>query len=608
MTDKRLCNSIPGWRPRPSVSSLLLVILGCGTILLSGCVAQQADLKKMRAELDDQIVQIKKEKMELRDEITKAREAIDEGKTQTAELKAENKKLFRFRAEMKNDFREFREKDFADFNGRIEEINKRMEDLQAGIEAENNNIGARIQNVETQVQTQKNELTDQDAKTASLIQQVDQDGASFNQKMAEFQTALTTFKESLADLGNKFVQEAERDSRVETELSQQMGQNVHLSQATLDDMQARLATNTANIDEVSQSVTTIKGAMGQSGTLLGGRLDEEAARVTALESKQTELGKDLAATTEKLNTDTQALKTYLEQNVQSNVGTLQGDLTALETQLVTQSNSLQELRQTTLQLKEHQDVMGSLLGQRGDDLIQKAGRLDERMNLLETHQTSMDQTMETNRQNMSSHLDELTASLNSMNQALQKTTGDFATQLTKQEQALNDLTQQIKALEAIKGEVETNQNQIQSFMQSQTGFKTSVEQVTNRLKELENHQSAVTTKIDSDVKTINSHLKEVNSAIASENKALSEVNTQLNTRIDQQEQHLNKALTNVQSVNGVTKTARDNRSHLNQLTDTVNKLREVLTSIGKKFGERVDQHEERIAELATRINKLQAKK
>ena len=103
-------------------------------------------------------------------------------------------------------------------------------------------------------------------------------------------------------------------------------------------------------------------------------------------------------------------------------------------------------------------------------------------------------------------------------------------------------------------------------------------------------------------------MKEVNSAIASENKALSEVNTQLNTRIDQQEQHLNKALSNVQSVDGVKKTARDNRSHLNQLTDTVNKLREVLTTIGKKFGERVDQHEERIAELATRINKLQAKK
>ena len=545
----------------------------------------------MKKELDDQIVQIKKEKKELRAEIAKAREAIDEGKKQTAELKAENKKLFRFRAEMKSDFREFREKDFADFNGRIEEINKGLEDLQAGVKTENNQIGARIQGVETQMQAQKEELTTQEAKTAALIQQVDEDGASYNEKIAEFQTALTAFKASLADLGNKFVQEAERDSRVESELSQQMGENVHVSQATLAEIQTHLATNTANIDEVSQSVTTIKDAMGQSGTLLGSRLDEEVARVAALESKHTQLEQDMLTATEKLNTDTQALKTHVEQDVQTSVGSLQGELVGLEAQLVTQSNELQELRQTALQLKEHQDVMGSLLGQRGDDLIQQAGRLDERMKLLESHQTSMDQTMETNRQNTTLHLDELTASLTSMNQALQKTTEDLSTKLTTQEQGLNNLTQQIQGLQAIKGEVETNQSQL-----------------TNRMAELEKHQSAVTTKIDSDVNTINKHLKEVNSAVASENKALGQVNTQLNNRIDQQEQHLNKALTSFQSVDGLKKTSRDNRAHLNQLTETVNKLREVLTTIGKKFGERVDQHEERIAELAKRINQLQAKK
>jgi len=258
---------------------------------------------------------------------------------------------------------------------------------------------------------------------------------------------------------------------------------------------------------------------------------------------------------------------------------------------VTQSKEIQELRQTALQLKEHQEVMGSLLGQRGDDLIQQAGRLDERMKLVESHQTSLGQTMETNRQHTTRHFDELTVSLTSMSQALQKTTGDLAAQLTTQEQALNDFTQQIQALQAVKGEVKSDQSQLH-----------------NRLAELENHQSAVANKIDSDVQTINTHLKEVNSAIASENKALAQVNTQLNNRIDQQEQHLNKALASSQSVDGLKKTTRDNRSHLNQLTETVNKLREVLTTIGKKFGERVDQHEARIAELAKRLNQLQARK
>jgi len=537
--------------------------------VISGCIAQQADLTRLKSDLNNQIVQIKKEKKELQDEVARAREAIAEGEKQTAALKAENKKLFRSRAEINQQFREFREKDLAEMNGEIEKVNKNIEDLQLGLKAENIQIEARIQEVETQTQAQEEELTTHGAKTAALIQQVDQDGTSYNQKMTEFQTALTAFKESLADLGNKFVQEAERDSRVETELSQQLGQNVRLSQAPLEEIQTHLATNTANIDEVSQSVTSIKEAIGQSGMLLGSRVDEEAARVALVESKQSQLEKDILTVTEKLN----------------------GDLVGLETQLVTQSHQIQELSQTALQLKEHQDVMGSLLGQRGDDLIQQAGRLDERMKLLESHQTSLDQTMETNRQNTTRHLDALTASLTSMNQALQKTTGDFVTQLTTQEQALNELTQQIQALQAIKGEVETNQSQIK-----------------NRLVELENHQAAVTTKVDSDAQTINTHLKEVNSAIASEKEALAQVTTQLNTRIDKQEQHLNKALTSFQSVQRVKKTSQNNRAHLNQLTETVNKLRDVLTTIGKKFGERVDQHEARIAELAKRINQLQAKR
>ena len=60
------------------------------------------------------------------------------------------------------------------------------------------------------------------------------------------------------------------------------------------------------------------------------------------------------------------------------------------------ATNIQELNQTALQLREHQDVMGSLLGKRGDNLIQQAGRLDERVNDLEAHQTSLDQTLETN--------------------------------------------------------------------------------------------------------------------------------------------------------------------------------------------------------------------
>ena len=623
MTDSRISLLFPDERFRLRFSRLLFATLGSCGLMLSGCLAQQADLKELKRDLVNEMHQ---ERKALQIEVARAKEAIAEVEKQTEKLKAENKKLFRSRAEINQQFREFREKDLAEVNGEIEKINRRVEDVHLDLESEKNQINTHIQEVETQVQTQRDDLTKYQADTTALIEQVDQDAAAYTQKMTEFQVALATFKDSLADLGDKFVQEAERDSRVETELNQQLSQNTQQSKVSMDEIQTHLSTNSANIDEVSRSVGTIRAAVEQSGTLFGGRLDEQADRVTLLETSQTQLEGDMLTLTDKVNTDTQALKAYLEQDVQSSMNTmvvslqeqqlplnqrvdaLQGDLQGVESELVAHSNQLQELTQTAVQLREHQDVMGSLLGKRGDDLIQHAGRLDERLNLLESHQTSLDQTLETNRQNTTRHLDELMASVTSMNQVLQKTTGELATQITSQEQNLNDLTQEIQGLQSVKGELDTNQRQVESIAQSNAEFQKSVQQVTNRLLDLEKHQSTITAKIDADVQTINTHLTKVNSAIISEKNALSEMNTQVNSRIDEQERHLNNALTSFQAVQGVEETSQSNRAHLNQLTDTVNKLREVLTTIGTKFGERVDQHEARLVELAKRVNRLQAKK
>ena len=91
-------------------------------------------------------------------------------------------------------------------------------------------------------------------------------------------------------------------------------------------------------------------------------------------------------------------------------------------------------------------------------------------------------------------------------------------------------------------------------------------------------------------------------------RALETVSAKLNTRIDDQEQRLNKAMTTFQRVQGTADTSQTNQSHLNQLTETVNQLRDVINTIGTKLGERVDQHEDRLGQLAQRVNRLQSPK
>ena len=103
-------------------------------------------------------------------------------------------------------------------------------------------------------------------------------------------------------------------------------------------------------------------------------------------------------------------------------------------------------------------------------------------------------------------------------------------------------------------------------------------------------------------------LKEVNSGIQSVGQALENVSAKLNKRITNQEQKLNRAVTSFQSVQGSTEAAQANVQHLNDLTETVNQLRGVINTIGTKLGERVDSHEDRLGQLAKRVNRLQAKK
>ena len=91
-------------------------------------------------------------------------------------------------------------------------------------------------------------------------------------------------------------------------------------------------------------------------------------------------------------------------------------------------------------------------------------------------------------------------------------------------------------------------------------------------------------------------------------QALENVSSKLNGRIDDQEQRLNRAMTAFQRVQGTADTSQNNLAHLNQLTETVNQLRDVINTIGTKLGERVDQHEDRLGQLAQRVNRLQSPK
>ncbi len=634
---KRMSAQVSPYRLLPRPYSYLA---GLGIIfwalLFSGCVAQKADLARVQQDLEDQIKRLNQEKQELAGIISKNRA---ETESFEAQQKSTMQEFRRSRAEIRQDLKALREADLTTLTGDIEEINFRLTKVRQDLEAQNSQTNSRFQTVESQIDEQVTTLTKHDSSITSnqdqltaLVQQIDQDSQAQNQQFSEFQTSLTSFKESMTSLGNQLVEETERANQADTGLRGQLDQKIDGLVTTVSSLESQqttletdIQTQKSNIQEVSTSIGQIREALEQSGTLVGGQVSTIETNLTKLETNLSQLETHVNSLTEKLNTDTQSLRTYLEDDVKASMNsmsermtnqqrplvtrldTAQGQIQSLETQAQQDATHLQELTQSVLSLKEKQEFVGGLLGERGDKFMQESGRLSERLNLLEAHQSELTKQMGSNNQGTAKHLADVNTSLASVTQALENTSSTLATRLDDQEQKMSSLSSSLQALQQVKGEMESNVISMQSSTQATNEMRQALEKVTSRLQDLEVHQSGLVGKLDADAQTMNLHLTEVNTGITSVASAVEQVEKKLNTRIEGQDRKLNQALTVFQSSQDTSDATQANLNHLNQLTQTINQLRDVVDTIGTKLGGRVDQHESRLSQLAKRVNLLSSK-
>ena len=546
----------PGGFAKSVFKGVLLIGL-FGTLQIS-CVAQQADVARIQKDLEQQISQIKSEKVALGQQVDEARSAITESQKLIAAQKADMIKMRSDLAPLNQQIKLLREKDLTSLYGQFEMTEKKVSDLRQDFANQTEKLSSEIQALQTTAQTQgeRQQLTQTQAD--ALAQQIDEKNQALTEKMTEFQTAFGPFKETLGSLG--------------TDLS-----------------------------KTQTDIATIKGNL---------TTQDEVLRIFKTD----------------LTTQDQALRTFLEQNVQTamnqlvadmdarqlpvleQIDALQSDMEALGTHVQADATQVQELFQSVVKLREAQEVMGSLLGKRGDEIIQRSGRLSERMNTVESHQATLTQELQSNTQKTSSHLTEVNANLTALSQNLAQTTESLSQRLGQQEQAMATLDQGMQELQQLKAETQGQIQQMQTGNQASDQVRQNVEQMKKRMQDLEIHQSQLVGKLDSDAQMTTTHLQEVNNGITSVAQALENVSAKLNTRITHQEQQLNQAVTKFQSVQNTAEVSQTNIQHLNDLTGTMNQLQDVINTIGTKLGERVDEHENRLGQLAQRVNQLQGTK
>ncbi|GJL52167.1 MAG: hypothetical protein NPIRA01_33940 [Nitrospirales bacterium] len=588
-------------------------------LLFSGCVAQKADLARVQKDLEEQIKQLNQDKQELEEIISTNREEAESLQTQQS---AAMKDLFRARAEIRQELKALREADLTTLTGDIEELNFRVKNVRQDFDAQTSQTNDRFQTLETQVGEHETTLESKTGSTqgqlTALIQQIDEDSQTRNQQLSDFQTSLSSFKDSMEGLGSQLVQETERASQANTELRNQLDQKIdelNTSITSLDNkftslddkftsLETEVQTHKTNLQDVSESVGQIRGALEKSGTLVGGQ-------VTTLETNLKQLEAHVNSLTEKLNSDTQALRGYLEKDVKASINsmnqTLQSQVENIETQTQSNTGQVDELTQSVRSLKEKQEFVGGLLGERGDKFMQESGRLNERLNLMESHQSDLTQKIESNTQSVSKHLSEVNSSVASVTQALENTNASLHTRLESQEQKIQDLSKTINSIQKVKGDLEANLSTLEMTSQSSNEMRKALQKMNTRLQELEVHQSGLVGKLDADGQAMNNHLSEVNAGIQSVASALEQVDKNLRSKINVQSKKLNQAMTDFQSTQGSSEDSQANIAHLNQLTKSLNQLRDVVTTIGTKLGGRVDQHESRLSELAKRVNLLSSR-
>lgn len=284
----------------------LFCLLSAG--LMSGCVAQQADLKsaerrfkesnealaKRGAQQRQELEELRGEELpKLRGELERAQhqaqeiqKAQDDLKQRSAVLEQQTKKLEQLSgkldAESTNRYNQVRESLNAqdvknkadrdqlrmDVNNRLDEINRQMDLLRKDIiEAVQKTNSGLVKSVDAKLDEQRKALADNQARTDQL-----------SAKFTQFSQALTGFRESLTTLGDR------------------VGQEEQANKALAAKVEADTKASTAHINETTKAMSGHLGEVNKSVTTvaqkLATRLDEQDHQLEALRKAVDQVAQD----------------------------------------------------------------------------------------------------------------------------------------------------------------------------------------------------------------------------------------------------------------------------------------------------------------------------
>ena len=240
-----------------------LAVFSC--LMVVGCVAQQADVVRVKRDLDRKISELNKSKTSLQQAVAEANQSLAKANSIITEQRTEIKTLLQARADLNDQMSTIKDGDLSQLRGAIDE---NQHQLQALVQ--------QIHGLNQEIQGAQQEAQKRDQAIRPVVEQL-QDRLTQQQdvvttqaeKITEFRTSLVDFQQALTGLRETMVQQNGQSQEANARVDEVFRKQLSEAQST-----------TANFEEVKRSINSVVAALEKVSSTLADRLDEHERRLT----------------------------------------------------------------------------------------------------------------------------------------------------------------------------------------------------------------------------------------------------------------------------------------------------------------------------------------
>ncbi|MYA28936.1 MAG: hypothetical protein F4Z24_06490 [Nitrospira sp. SB0666_bin_27] len=290
-----------------------------------------------------------------------------------------------------------------------------------------------------------------------------------------------------------------------------------------------------NLEEVTRSLAQLRDVLGTTGTQLGTKLDSQGKGLEQTAKRIEQLQGQHAALAKKMDTDLKGLHGYLDKDVRPSLESIANafdqeknrvsqefikvssglqrieqtnvsNVTQAQKQLEVQAKHVQELSQAVAGMREVLDSMAGMLGNRTDQHMNQLGQLTARLAQMEKDQAAEAAKQATNTQVVSTHLNEVTASVQSVGQSFEQFQNVMSSKLREQANRIESQARQLSKSTKSSAAVSNLQQGLKANV-------TQLNELTKSVAQLKEVVRAMGEKLGSKVDAHESQLIEVEQAL-----------------------------------------------------------------------------------------------